>query len=78
MNTIGVLAQLQDEKDSKLNEASEKDLLGKKVDMSALKNKYRLAMKRKGTAGILKQALMEGASPEELELLRQLKFVRGG
>jgi len=78
MSKIGVLAQLQQDKDDELAEKADRDLLGKDVDMTALKNRYKLAIKRKGTAGILKQALMEGASPEELELLRQLKFVRGG
>lgn len=78
MSTLGVLAQIQKEHDAELEARSHKDLLGREMDDSPMQgNKYKLALKKKGTSSILRAALQEGSDPEELKLLRQLKFVRG-
>lgn len=78
MSKLGVLAQLQEEKDREIAELAERGLLGEEQEPNLFRTKaYKMAIRKKGAGSMMKEALMEGASPEELKLLRQLRFVRG-
>lgn len=78
-DTLGVLAQLQAERDEELLQNAQKDIMGKKTDLfNPTGGKYTLKPRRKGPGKILREQLLMGASPDELELLRQFKISQGG
>lgn len=76
MSTVGILAELEKQREAELMERASHDILGSEGSETKRMKHYKLALRKKGAGSLLRQALSQNADPEELELLRQLKFVK--